>query len=277
MTVTDAPQVLENPCETHSATLKEIFSHILGADDAPLAARLFAAAAFAFEADAFMYADSRDFSEDRLALEINRAADRVYERIWIDQLQDQQQELEVPMSMVQSFLLGRLDHFDPGFRETIASAWSACAPEAADVRDGAFLQVQRSKGHARVLCSDLAAEYQQRRDILYKIAGRQVEDNLTDFATGFMAARNPENYRSLSSLVQDLVLHTMMLKFFLACDTHLVELSHDPEKADELIKDIISRTQAALADQKPAMEDLEEMVFDQGLQELAHTVLLISF
>lgn len=50
------------------------------------------------------------------------------------------------VSPVQSFLLGRIKHFAPEFRERIEAAWSVCAPEAADVIEGAFLEVERTDG-----------------------------------------------------------------------------------------------------------------------------------
>jgi len=280
MTVTDAPPEAvaeENPRAAYSSTVKQVFSHILASDDASLAARLFSAAAFAFEVDAFMETDGAGFSEDRLAAEIDRVAERTYERLWMEQFALQQPDLELPMSMVQSFLLGRIKHFAPEFRERIEAAWSACAPEASDVTCGAFLEVERTDGRARVDCPELAATYRQRRNELYEVLGPQVETHLTDFATGFMAARSPENYRSLTSLVQDLVLHVMIHKFLLACDPVLWDLQPDPQQADDRIEDGIGRTQAALAAQQPAMEKLENMVFDQGLQELTHTGLLILF
>jgi len=280
MTVTDAPPEAaadENPRAAYSSTLKQVFSHILAADDAPLAARLFSAAAFAFEVDALMETDGAGFSEDRLAAEIDRVAERTYERLWMEQFAMQQPDLELPMSMVQSFLLGRIKHVAPDFRERIEAAWSACAPEAADVTCGAFFEVERTDGRARVHCPDLAVNYRQRRNELYEVLGPQVEAHLTDFATGFMAARSPENYRSLTSLIQDLVLHVMIHKFLLACDPVLWDLQPDPQQADDRIEDGIGRTQAALAAQQPAMENLENMVFDQGLQELTHTGLLILF
>ena len=280
MTVTDAPPETaaeENPRAAYSSTVKQVFSHILAADDAPLAARLFSAAAFAFEVDALMGADGPGFSEDGLAAEVDRVAERTYERLWMEQFALQQPDLELPMSMVQSFLLGRIKHFAPEFRERIEAAWSACAPEAADVSCGAFLEVERTDGRARVDCPELAATYRQRRNELYEALGPQVEAHLTDFATRFMAARSPENYRSLTSLVQDLVLHVMIHKFLLACDPVLWDLQPDPQQADDRIEDGIGRTQAALAAQQPAMENLENMVFDQGLQELTHTGLLILF
>ncbi len=276
--VTDAPPEAaadENPRKAYSSTLKQVFSHILAADDAPLAARLFSAAAFAFEVDALMGTDGPGFSEERLAAEVDRVAERTYERLWMEQFALQQPDLELPMSMVQTFLLGRIKHFAPEFRERIEAAWSACAPEAADVTGGAFLNVERTDGRARVRCPALAAAYRQRRNHLYDVLGPQVEARLTDFATGFMAARSPENYRSLTSLVQDLVLHVMIHKFFLASDPVLLDL--DPELADDRIRDIVCQTQVALAAQQPAMENLENMVFDQGLQELTHTGLLILF
>ncbi len=280
MTVLEAPPEAaaeENPCAAYSETLKQVFAHILAADDAPLAARLFSAAAFAFEVDGITGTDGPGFTEDRLAVEVDRVAERTYERLWVEEFAVQEPELELPMSMVQSFLLGRVNHFAPEFRERIEAAWSACAPESADVSEGAFLQVERTEGRARVRCPELAAKYRKRRDHLYEAIGPRVEAHLTDFATGFMAARSPENYRSLSSLVQDLVLHVMILKFFLACDTMLLDLHPDTEQADERIKDVIGHTRSALAAQQPAMENLENMVFDQGLQDLRHTGLLILF
>ena len=140
-----------------------------------------------------------------------------------------------------------------------------------------FLEVERTDGRARVHCPELAATYRQRRNELYEVLGPQIEAQLTDFAAGFMAARSPENYRSLTSLVQDLVLHVMIHKFLLACDPVLWDLRTHPQQAGDRIKDVIDRTQAALAAQHPAMENLENMVFDQGLQELTHTGLLILF
>ena len=280
MTVLEAPPETvaeENPCAAYSETLKQVFAHILAADDAPLAARLFSAAAFAFEVDGLRGSDGPDFTEDRLAAEIDRVAERTYERLWMEQFAIQEPDLELPMSMVQSFLLGRIKHFAPDFRERIETAWSACAPESADVSEKAFLQVERTDGRARVRCPELAANYRGQRDCLYDAFESRVETHLTDFATGFMAARSPENYRSLTSLVQDLVLHVMILKFFLACDTVLLDLHPDAEQADERIKDVIDQTRSALADQHPAMENLENMVFDQGLQDLRHTGLLILF
>jgi len=278
--VTDAPPEAaaeENPYAAYSSTLKQVFSHILAADDAPMAARLFSAAAFAFELDALMGTDGDGFTEDRLAAEVDRVAERTYERLWVDQFALQQPDLELPMSMVQSFLLGRIKHVAPDFRERIEAAWSACAPESADLTEGAFLQVERTEGRARVRCPELAARYRQRRNQLYDTLEPQVETHLTDFATGFMAARSPENYRSLTSLVQDLVLHMMIHKFLLACDPVLSDLHADAEQADDRIREVISQTQAALAAQQPAMDNLENMVFDQGLQELTHTGLLILF
>ncbi|MFO7838224.1 MAG: hypothetical protein R6X08_01840 [Desulfosalsimonadaceae bacterium] len=62
-----------------------------------------------------------------------------------------------------------------------------------------------------------------------------------------------------------------------ACDPVLWDLQQDPQQADDRIRDGIGQTQAAPAAQQPAMENLENMVFDQGLQELTHTGLLILF
>jgi hypothetical protein len=69
----------------------------------------------------------------------------------------------------------------------------------------------------------------------------------------------------------------MMHRFFIACDRDLADLEKDEKRAEDLINGIVCQTRAALEGQKTSMDDLEEMVFDQGLQELSHTGLLILF
>jgi hypothetical protein len=277
MTATEITDVSENPCAAYSSTLKQIFSHVLEADDAPLNARLFAAAAFAYEADGFMYPGSPDFSEDRLAAEINRLADRVYERIWLEQFAGMDPDLELPMSMVQSFLLGRFDHFEPDFREKILEVWSFLTPESAEKNPGSFLRVEKKEGSSFVKCARMASAYKKRRSLVSDAFAPQVESGLCDFAKDFVKERSLENYRSLSSFAQDLVLHIMMHRFFIACDRDLADLEKDEKRAEDLINGIVCQTRAALEGQKTSMDDLEEMVFDQGLQELSHTGLLILF
>lgn len=277
MNVCEAPPVVEygeNPCAVYRDTLEEVFSRILARSDFPLSARLFSMAGFAFEADDFMYAGSTGFSEDRLAVEVNKAADHVYESIWQAEFAGKTPNLELPMSILQSLLLGRVSRCAPEFAAMIRKAWQGCAPESAGDSPESFLRVDYAEGRAHVRCAEMSARYRERRDRLYAAMGAEIDAALSGFCRRFLEGRSPADAPALLAWVQELVLRVMLQKFFLAGDPELFARN---KGADEHIRDVVRRAEQHLGQEAQSLAELREELAAQGMQDLSHTGLLIVF
>lgn len=277
MIVTEPPSIAENPREAYNETIREVFVHILSCRQHPLSARLFSMAGFAFEADSFIYPWSPDFSEDRLAQEIDKVADRVYEELWLSEMADSSPDLELAMSMVQTLLLGRVGKCRPAFREMILSAWAQFRP---DEQGGANLfEVNRSEKSARLRCARMAETYRERRDRLYAALGGSIEEHLTDFCLRFLANRSLMEAPGLLAYAQEMMLHVMVVKFFLASNPDLLAAS--PEETEEPSQScgsaLIGRVEHHLYREAESMARLRDELTAQGMQDLSHTGLLILF
>lgn len=271
---------MENPCKAYQETLREVFVHILSRRGYPLTARLFSMAAFAFEVDGLVCGTDPEFSEDRLAVEVDKVADEVYERLWLSEVAKSNVDLELPMSMLQSLLLGRVEHCRPGFKEMIESAWSRYAPESAGENPEAYLRLEYNEGRTHVRCKAMAVRYKEERDRLYAALGSEIEEHLSDFCLRFVANSAPADAPTLLSWVQELILHVMLQKFFLAADPDLSALSA-PQSAGDVPagqgQALVGRVERHLDRETVSMTTLRDMLADQGMQDLSHTSLLILF
>ena len=280
MTVQAAAPVLENPREDYQDILHRVFSNILAHQNFPLQARLFSVAGFAFEADAFVYPESPDFSEERLAHEVDKAVEQVHERLWMEQFHNQSVNPELGMSIIQSLLLGRVQHCAPEFKELIMQAWRQYSPEESQT-GGRFLHLDFAGEVTHVRCTEMSRIYQYGRNRLMNRFAEEIEAEIADFCIRMVAKHdNREPGVTLLSSVQQLILRVMCLKFFLAADPEL-QAFLDCEASDNMVRrrisEITEQVETHLDQEQDVLAKLGSMLYEQGLQDLPHTILLILF
>ncbi len=280
MTVQAAAPVLENPREEYQDILHRVITNILARQDFPLQARLFSVAGFAFEADAFMYPDSPDFSEDRLAHEVDKAVEQVHERLWMQQFHEQSVNPELGMSIIQSLLLGRVQHCDLKFKDMIIQAWMQFTP-GDNQTGGQFLQLDFAGEKAHVRCTEMARIYQECRNRLMSRFADAIEAEIADFCIRQVVKEgNPLPGVSLLSTVQQLILRVMCLKFFLAADPELqafLDCEASGNMPRQRIAKIAEQVESHLDQEQDALARLGNMLWEQDLQDIPHTILLIHF
>jgi hypothetical protein len=295
MIVQETDQIVENPCEEYREIIREVFVRILSKPNFPVSARLFSMACFAYETDLFMYPDSPDFTEDMLAHEVNRVAGHVYERLWLEEFRKKPMKLELPMSMIQSLLLGMVQKCEPGFKKNILAAWAQYIPEnhekcshkVVDIFDVKF-----SDSATQVKCSYMAGMYKKRRRLLYKVLGTEIEKQIEDFCIRFVLSADHTEYRYLFAYVQRLVLDVVLLKYFIVSDPGLAEAigktganrdsilsgsEKDREEPCKKLAAIVKRFSGNAAREEKSIIKLSRSLVDQGMLDIAHTALLIHF
>lgn len=266
MTVQAAAPVLENPREEYQDIVHRVFTNILARQDFPLQARLFSVAGFGFEADAFLYPESPDFSEERLAHEVDKVVEQVHERLWMQQFHEQSVDPELGMSIIQSLLLGRVKHCAPEFKDLIKQAWMQYTPGESHT-GGRFLQLDFAGEETHVRCAEMARIYQERRNSLMNRLADEIEAEIADFCIRQVAKEgNPEPGVTLLSSVQQLILRVMCLKFFLAADPEL-QVFLDCEASGNMVRrriaEIAEQVETHLDQEQDALARLGNMLWEQ--------------
>jgi|GEM_PF-3046170 len=285
--------LVRNPYIDYQETVREVFAQVLSRPAFPLSARLFSMACFAFEADAAVASDGPGFTEAKLADEVNKVADYVYERLWVEEFNGKSVDPERPMSMIQSLLLGRVRTCTTLFNQMIMATWSEYITEKGSARGGApLLDIKSSKQEIRVKCADLTRQYVDRRDRLFAILGREIDHKLQDFCTRFILSREYSTHDTHIACVQRLMLQVALLKYFLVSDPDLAVgirridpgpsgnrsvTQEDRESLGRAVSIIIQRTECHLEQESNALGVLQRALLDQGMQDLFHTALFVFF
>jgi hypothetical protein len=295
MTVQNTDQIVENPCEHYREIIREVFVRILSKPKFPLSAKLFSMACFAYETDLFLYPGSPDFSEDMLAQEVTRVAGHVYETLWLEEFRKNSMNLELPMSMIQSLLFGMVEKCRPEFKEMILETWAEYIPEThkkSDHKVVNIFDIKYSDSATRVECSAMTGMYKNRCKQLYQVLGTEIEDRLEDFCVGFVMSSDHNDYGSLFAYVQRLVLDVVLLKYFIVSSPGLGEnirkvemdmgspgnMSDQERKVlGKAVEDIVKRFSENAAQEEKSIIKLSQSLMEQGMQDIAHTALLIHF
>jgi hypothetical protein len=295
MTVQNIDQIVENPCEQYRKLIREVFVRILSKPKFPLSAKLFSMACFAYETDLFLYPGSPDFSEDVLAQEVTRVAGHVYETLWLEEFRKNSMNLELPMSMIQLLLFGMVEKCRPDFKEMILETWAEYIPEKHKKSGHKVLNIfdiKYSDSATRVECSAMTGIYKKRSKQLYQVLGTEIENRLENFCVGFVMSSDHNEYGSLFAYVQRLVLDVVLLKYFIVSNPGLkekirklgIEMRSPGNMPDQerkvlrkAVKDIVTRFSENAAQEEKSIIKLSQSLMEQGMQDIAHTALLIHF
>jgi hypothetical protein len=316
MTVQIHGRIIENPCEQYRDIIRESFVQILSKARFPISARLFSMACFANETDLFLYPGNPGFSEDMIAEEINRVAGHVYERLWLEEFQKKEMNLELPMSMIQSLFLDMILKCGPEFREMILAAWAEYILEEREdqkERSGRDKQeaqdagissqkpvkkvlnifdIEHSGSKIHVMCSSITGSYQKRRKYLYQLLGPELEGQIEHFCIRFVLSTDHTGYGSLFAYVQRLVLDVALMKYFMVSDPGLTDavrrvganrasILHVWEKERQVLEkavaDFARRYSDNAAREESSIIELSRFLSEHGMQNIANTSLMIQF
>jgi hypothetical protein len=280
-------QTGSDPYLEYRETIQEILYRSFNKPDFPFQAKLFSVACLASEVDPVFYPQTESFELERLAEVVDKLYNHQFERFWLEGLQKQAVNLELPMSMLQSLLLGTFKGLGPELQGLIRIAWTEYVPEAGgDV----FLSLTRDQDQTRVNCADMAKKYARRRDRLFALFAGEIEKYLENYCTHQVFAKDYTLEPSLFDYVQDLTFRVMLLKFLLVSQPECLEILEraEQDRSDDKARDFgqkldaqIMRTfkvfSSGLAQDEQALDRLRQMANEQGMRDLAHISVLIQF
>ncbi len=279
-------QEASDPYYTYADTIRDILLTILARDRFPLEARLFSLASFAGNTAPFFFKGTKDFSEDRLALEVDKAADRVYETAWAESIQGMEVPLALPMTVVQALFLSAFRRSVPELRALLFPAWSAYTGESAE---RAFLSTQQGEDAVTLACDNIVAGYRTRRDHLFDRFQPQIDGCMGNYARQFVFTKVYMDFPNLLNYVHRLILQTALVKFLFVSHPLVSPIlssgesaggegGKDQEDPEELVTralvDSVFRLARGIEHNKRFLPDLEQTLSEQGMQDLAHAALL---
>jgi hypothetical protein len=295
MTVQHTDQIVENPYEQYREIIREVFVRIISNSEFPVSARLFSMSCFAYETDLFMYPGSTEFCENMLAQEVNILAENVYERLWLEDVGKKSINLELPMSMIQSLLLSMIESCGHEFKEMILEAWSQYIPEnheKCDDRIVNIFEVKYSDSATKIVCSQMTGRYIKRCKHLYEVLGTKIEKQIEDFCIRFLLNVDHNGYLSLFSYMQRLVLDVVLLKYFIVSNPGMAQevkkLRNRSGSAKNIsdrerrilgkkVEDVVKHFSENATREEDSIIKLSLSLREQGMQDLAHTSILIHF
>jgi lysine-N-methylase len=270
-----------DPYYAYADTIRDILLTILARDRFPLEARLFSLASFARNTAAFFFRGTNAFSEDKLAAEVDKAADLVYETAWAESIQGLEVPLALPMSLVQALFLSAFRRCAPELRSLLFRAWTAYTGESAE---GSILSTQQREDAVTLACDNIVAGYRARRDRLFERFQSQVDGWMENYARQFVFTKAYMDFPNLLAYVHRLILQTALIKFLFVSHPLMSQVlatgvnekgEEAPEgRVPQALVDSVFRFARGIEHNKQFLPNLEKGLAEQGMQDLAHAALL---
>ena len=270
-------------------TIQEVFYQIVTKSDHSIQSRLFSMLCFSMSTGSFFYPDSGEFSEDRLAREVEKVSENMYETIWFRKFADQRINLAMPMRMIQSMLQGHLQRMRPELKTLLESTLQSYADDS-DGAGGLLCNAGAENGFFQ--CETMAGVYEQRRDRANRYFGDIIEWFIENYCTHFLFSRPYTDDPSLFAYVQRLILHVMLLKYCLFSHKRIRDIISDceqksaPAKAAEqdgaafiadAIMEIMNAFTVGLTDNESSLLFIRQEMENQHMSDLNHAVKFIHF
>ncbi len=273
----------------YSETIQEIFYRILAKPDVSLVARLFTLLCFARSAGNFLYPGTLEFSEEKLAREVDKVAGNVHEQNWLKYIQGEKVDLILPMSMIQYTLLGSQDSLPEDFKDLLQRLWSVYASDDDHSWTERFMT---SDQEIRERCATIVQNYLACRDRTQEYAGSEIRSFLESYCTDFIFSKSYTEDTSLFDYAQRVVLHVALLKYLLHGHPDIQnrireydnkDLSREAEGRatinlfDGTVTGILQTcAKGAALNEAPLLRLRQEMA-RQNMNDLAHIALFLFF
>jgi lysine-N-methylase len=272
-----------DPYYAYADTIRDILLTILARDRFPLEARLFSLASFAGNTAPFLFKGTQEFGEDRLAVEVDKAADHVYETAWAESIEGMEVPLALPMTVVQALFLSTFRRCAPELRALLFPAWAAYTGESAE---SSVLSTQQSEDAVTLACDGIVAGYRARRDRLLDRFQPQIDACMENYARQLVFTKSYMDFPNLLTYAHRLILQTALVKFLFVSHPRVstvlstgedegVSDQDDPERqVTRALVDAVFRFARGIEHNKRFLPDLEQALDEQGMQNLAHAALL---
>ncbi len=270
-------------------TIQEVLYRILAKAGFSIGARLFSLLCFANAAGSFLYPGSREFSEEKLAREVDKVANNIYETTWHQEFENHQGNLSLPMSMIQCMLVGNFRAMDPQLKGLLENAWR-CYANASD--DGELFKLRYSDGKTTAQCSAMAEAYRQWRDRVNQSFEKEIEAFIENYAAHVVFSESYTDENSLFVYIQHLVLRVALLRFCLYSHPRILELveafekktdrpEHVPADWSEAVSGAVTEVMKAFSigmtsGESPLLGLRQEME-DQQMADLRYMLLFVLF
>ena len=278
-----------DPYSSQQDGIRDIALSVLADDQQPFQRRLFSLLYFAHRSREFLYAGATVFNEAQLISEVDRLAEGVYADIWEQHFASQEPPLHLPMTVIQGLLAGCYAKASPEFRDLLTGVWQTYAR----INDlGQFLHINRSADTVSLECSQLLELYQTRSRLMEEQFQTPLDEALARYLQNLVLKEPYTAYPDLFAWVYDLVLRTALLRFLVISHPGLDawlqageaaaedQLPSDngaaPEPLAQTLVDVLFRFSRGLEHNKRFLPGLKESLQAQGMQDLAHAVLLLK-
>ena len=279
-------QESHDPYVQYEETIQEILYRTLNKPDFPLTSKLFALVCFAYEMEPFFYPQTKAFALEKMASIVDKLSNHNYERLWMEEFQDHVFDLELPMSILQSFLLGILKESDEDMQQLLVSSWSLYSR---DFENDIFLSVSYLKEKIIVQCSEMAKTYAWKRDRLLDVFSGEIEKYLENYCTHFVFAQSYREKGSLYIYVQELLIQVMLLKFFFTSHSGVMRVVEEAENDNQVdieklvqsldneVVTVLKTFSNAISKNQSLISRIRHDLQEQNMQSLAHLALFICF
>jgi lysine-N-methylase len=280
-----------DPYITQEDTIRDIAVAILGDQRLPIQKRLFSLLYFAHRVKDFLYPQSPVFNEAQLAGEVDKLTDGVYAELWEQNFASQEPPLHLPMTILQSLLIGCYKKAAPEFGMLINTVWQSYAridPSARSLRMPIHLQVEGDQ--ISMQCRSLLSKYQERSRLFDEIYQPRLDSALSRYLQNLVIKESYTGYPDLFSWAFDLALRTALLRFLVVSHPGFTPFltAEGPGEVDQnaaggsrelfadTIVDVFFRFSRGLEHNKKFLPNLKQSLKEQKMADLAHAVLLIK-
>ena len=270
-------------------TVESVWYNVMTKSHFSIESRLFSQLCFAMGAGTFFYPDTGDFSESKMAREIEKVSDDIYETRWLRQFHNQRVNLARPMSMIQPLLLKNLQNMHPELKRLLRSAWRIYAD---DSHAAEIMELNYASETAPAACRDMAKAYRRSRDRVNRYFGIEIQWFIEKYCTDFLSARSYTDDVSLFAYAQRLILHVALLKYCLFSSPRIRKVVAAYESSDiqigmrrqdivdafyTAVREIIESFTVGLESDDTPLLLLRQEMENQEISDLSHTVMFILF
>ena len=207
---THSPRGFADPYKNQQDNIRDIALFVLGDSRFSLQKRLFSLLYFAHRSKAFFYPKSADFTNSRLAREVDRISEGIYPDLWERNFASRELSMHLPMTVIQGLLAGCYTKAVTDFRELLDTVWGTYARID---ETGRFLNLRITESNVSLECSKLLAHYQKRCRIFEEIFENRLDNCLSRYLQNLILKESYTEYRDLFAWAFDLVLRTALLRF----------------------------------------------------------------
>lgn len=274
----------------YKETIQEILYRTLDKPDFSLQAKLFSLVCFAQEMHPFFHPQTENFAVEKMAAVVDKLYNHQFERTWQEQMQEQEVNLELPMSLVLNFLLQAFKKVDKDMQNMLPQVWEQLFGQSGE--NDPYLYMDESEGKLTIKCEAEARTYAKQRDQLWDYFSTELDGYLQNYCTHFVFAKSYTQKESLPEYVQEVILRVMILKFFLVKHPGVQDVLDRAmdlgdgfeEKQEELIQSLDAQVMQIMkifsnniSNQEETISKLLQLLQEQGMQDLAHMALLVQF